>query len=174
MCARDGRQLQSDGGFGLMSEASSARAAQGAGSVLLALCAGQFLMALDSSVMNVSIATVAEDLDTTIAGIQSAIVLYTLVMAMLMITGGKVGAIIGRKRAFVIGLVIYCAGSLRPRCRRPCRGCSSAGRSSKGSGLPSSCRRSWRWSPGTSRPKVGHARTGWSARREQSPLPLGR
>jgi hypothetical protein len=57
-----------------MSEASSARAAQGASAVLLALCAGQFLMALDSSVMNVSIATVAEDLNTTIAGIQSAIV----------------------------------------------------------------------------------------------------
>ena len=87
-------------------------AAAAAGTVLLALAAGQFLMALDSSVMNVSIATVAEDLDTTVTGIQSAIVLYTLVMAMLMITGGKIGSIIGRKRAFVIGLVIYCPGSL--------------------------------------------------------------
>jgi MFS family permease len=95
-----------------MSEESNGRAAQAASAVLLALCAGQFLMALDSSVMNVSIATVAQDLNTTIAGIQSAIVLYTLVMAMLMITGGKIGSIIGRKRAFVIGLVIYCAGSL--------------------------------------------------------------
>ena len=64
-------------------------AAAGAAAVLLALCAGQFLMALDSSVMNVSIATVAADLGTTITGIQSAIVLYTLVMAMLMITGGQ-------------------------------------------------------------------------------------
>ena len=80
--------------------------------MLLTLCAGQFLMALDSSVMNVSIATVADDLDTTVTGIQSAIVLYTLVMAMLMVTGGKIGAIVGRKRAFTIGLVIYCAGSL--------------------------------------------------------------
>ena len=80
--------------------------------VLLTLCAGQFLMALDSSVMNVSIATVAEDLDTTVTGIQTAIVLYTLVMAMLMVTGGKIGSIIGRKRAFMIGLVIYCSGSL--------------------------------------------------------------
>ena len=85
---------------------------QAAGSVLLTLCAAQFLMALDSSVMNVSIATVASDLGTTITGIQTAIVLYTLVMAMLMVTGGKVGSIIGRKRAFVIGCVIYCAGSL--------------------------------------------------------------
>ena len=91
---------------------TSRGAESGAGMVLLTLCAGQFLMALDSSVMNVSIATVAQDLGTTVTGIQSAIVLYTLVMAMLMITGGKIGSIIGRKRAFVIGLVIYCAGSL--------------------------------------------------------------
>ena len=83
-----------------------------AGTVLLTLAAGQFLMALDSSVMNVSIATVADDLDTSITGIQSAIVLYTLVMAMLMVTGGKIGSIIGRKRAFMLGLVIYCSGSL--------------------------------------------------------------
>ncbi len=95
-----------------MSDAKSSTAATGASAVLLTLCAGQFLMALDSSVMNVSIATVAQDLGTTVTGIQSAIVLYTLVMAMLMITGGKIGSIIGRKRAFVIGLVIYCTGSL--------------------------------------------------------------
>jgi len=92
--------------------AAKDRAAQGAGVVLLTLAAGQFLMALDSSVMNVSIATVADDLDTTVTGIQTAIVLYTLVMAMLMVTGGKIGSIIGRKRAFTIGLVIYCSGSL--------------------------------------------------------------
>lgn len=87
-------------------------AAAAAGTVLLALAAGQFLMALDSSVMNVSIATVADDLGTTVTGIQTAIVLYTLVMAMLMVTGGKIGSIIGRKRAFMLGLVIYCSGSL--------------------------------------------------------------
>lgn len=80
--------------------------------VLLALAAYQFLMALDSSVMNVSIATVAEDVDTTVTGVQGAITAYTLVMAMLMIPGGKVGALIGRKRAFMIGCVIYGCGSL--------------------------------------------------------------
>ncbi len=94
------------------SETKSAQAAKAAGVVLLTLCAGQFLMALDTSVMNVAIATVAKDLNTTVTGIQSAIVLYTLIMAMLMVTGGKVGSIIGRKRAFMIGLVIYCSGSL--------------------------------------------------------------
>ncbi|MGQ4383393.1 MFS transporter [Streptomyces sp. SAS_270] len=83
-----------------------------AGLVLLTLAAGQFLMALDSSVMNVSIATVADDVGTTVTGIQGAITAYTLVMAMLMIPGGKVGALIGRKRAFLIGCVIYGCGSL--------------------------------------------------------------
>src|SRR5688572_11300200 len=69
-------------------------------------------MTLDSSVMNVSIAQVAEDVGTTITGIQTAITLYTLVMATLMITGGKIGSIIGRRRAFAIGCVVYGAGSL--------------------------------------------------------------
>src|SRR2546423_6952739 len=69
-------------------------------------------MMLDSSVMNVSMATVAKDLDTTITGIQTAITLYTLVMDAFMITGGKIGQIIGRKRAFAIGCIVYGCGSL--------------------------------------------------------------
>ncbi len=85
---------------------------QGTGLVLLTLASGQFLMTLDSSVMNVAIATVAKDVGTTVTGIQTAITFYTLVMAMLMIPGGKVGSLIGRKRAFSIGCVIYGAGSL--------------------------------------------------------------
>ncbi|MEU9131604.1 MFS transporter [Kitasatospora sp. NPDC048540] len=91
--------------------AGGPKAAGGATLVLATLAAGQFLMALDSSVMNVSIATVAEDVGTTVSGLQGAITAYTLVMAMFMITGGKVGALIGRKRAFTIGCVIYGAGS---------------------------------------------------------------
>src|SRR5687768_4143262 len=66
--------------------------AQTSSSVLVTLAAGQFLMTLDSSVMNVAIATVAEDVGTTVTGIQTAITLYTLVMAMLMVTGGKIGS----------------------------------------------------------------------------------
>ena len=81
------------------------------GIVLLTLAAGQFVMALDTTVMNTAIATVAEDLGTTVTGIQTAITLYTLVMASLMITGGKVGEILGRKRAFSIGCVVYACGS---------------------------------------------------------------
>jgi MFS family permease len=79
--------------------------------VLLTLAMGQFLMTLDTSVMNVSIATVAKDVGTTVTGIQGAITAYTLVMASLMIIGAKIGAIIGRKRAFAIGAVIYGCGS---------------------------------------------------------------
>lgn len=79
--------------------------------MLATLASAQFLMTLDSSVMNVSIATVAKDVGTTVTGIQAAITLYTLVMASLMITGGKVGQILGRKRAFGIGCVIYGCGS---------------------------------------------------------------
>jgi MFS family permease len=87
-------------------------AGQGTGLVLVTLASGQFLMTLDSSVMNVAIATVAKDVGTTVTGIQTAITLYTLVMAMLMIPGGKVGSLIGRRRAFSVGCVIYGAGSL--------------------------------------------------------------
>jgi MFS family permease len=90
---------------------AAAAAASASGVVLLTLASGQFLMTLDSSVMNVSIATVAEDVGTTVTGIQTAITLYTLVMATLMITGGRVGQILGRKRAFAIGCVIYGCGS---------------------------------------------------------------
>src|SRR5262245_35720898 len=67
---------------------------EGAGLVLLTLASGQFLMTLDSSVMNVSIATVAKDVGTTVTGIQTAITLYTLVVAMFMVTGGKRGSIV--------------------------------------------------------------------------------
>jgi MFS family permease len=88
------------------------RAAAAAGMVLLTLASAQFLMTLDSSVMNVSIATVAKDVGTTVTGIQTAITFYTLVMASLMITGGKLGQILGRKRAFAMGCVIYGCGSL--------------------------------------------------------------
>jgi MFS family permease len=92
-------------------ETAPAVRASGATLVLLTLASGQFLMTLDSSVMNVSIATVAKDVGTTVTGIQGAITAYTLVMAALMITGAKVGAMIGRKRAFAIGCVIYGCGS---------------------------------------------------------------
>ncbi len=80
-------------------------------SVLITLAAAQFLMVLDQSVMNVSISQLVEDFDTTVTTIQAVITLYSLTMAALMVTGGKLGDIWGRRRAFRIGLVIYGAGS---------------------------------------------------------------
>ncbi len=78
---------------------------------LVALAIAQFVMVLDQSVMNVSISTLVDDFDTTVTTIQGVITFYCLVMAMFMMTGGKIGDIIGRRRAFVIGLVIYGCGS---------------------------------------------------------------
>ena len=79
---------------------------------LVALGAAQFLSVLDTSVMNVSISQLVEDFDTDVTSIQAVITVYTLVMAAFMITGGKIGDRIGRRRAFGVGLVIYAAGSL--------------------------------------------------------------
>ena len=79
---------------------------------MLILASAQFVMVLDSSVMNVAISQIVEDLDTTIQGVQSAITLYTLVMAAFMLLGAKLGDILGRNRAFAIGLAIYGVGSL--------------------------------------------------------------
>lgn len=79
--------------------------------VLAVLAAAQFLMVLDQAVMNVAISQLVADFDTTVTTIQAVIALYALVMAGLMLTGGKVGDLIGRRRAFAIGLCIYGAGS---------------------------------------------------------------
>ncbi len=78
---------------------------------LVALAIAQFVMVLDQSAMNVSISALVADFDTTVTTIQAVITLYCLVMAMFMLTGGKIGDIIGRRRAFVIGLIIYACGS---------------------------------------------------------------
>jgi len=75
------------------------------------LSAAQFLMVLDQAVMNVAISQLVEDFDTTVTTIQAVIALYALVMAGLMLTGGKLGDIFGRRRVFAVGLVIYAVGS---------------------------------------------------------------
>ena len=79
---------------------------------LVILASAQFVMVLDSSVMNVSISQIVEDLDTTVQGVQGAITAYTLVMAAFMLVGAKLGDIWGRDRAFAIGLAVYGLGSL--------------------------------------------------------------
>lgn len=79
--------------------------------VLAVLSAAQFLMVLDQAVMNVAISQLVEDFDTTVTTIQAVIALYALVMAGLMLIGGKLGDNYGRRRVFAIGLVIYGIGS---------------------------------------------------------------
>ncbi len=76
------------------------------------LAAAQFIMVLDTTVMNVSISQVVEDLNTTVVGLQTAITFYTLVMAAFMLIGGKLGDRWGAKRAYMLGMLIYGTGSL--------------------------------------------------------------
>ncbi|MEU1538785.1 MFS transporter [Actinacidiphila glaucinigra] len=78
---------------------------------LIILGTAQFLMVLDTSVMNVSISQLVKDFDTEVTSIQAVITLYTLVMAALMITGGKLGDMLGRRKVFGIGLIVYATGS---------------------------------------------------------------
>src|SRR5436190_17164830 len=79
-------------------------------SVLLA--AAMFVLVVDTSLMNVSISKVVEDLGTTVSGVQGAIALEALVSAAFILIGSKVGDLIGRKRAFVLGLLGYAIGAL--------------------------------------------------------------
>ncbi|CAM5376844.1 MFS transporter [Streptomyces hirsutus] len=78
---------------------------------LIVLGTAQFLMVLDTSVMNVSISRLVEDFDTEVTAIQAVITLYALVMAAFMIIGGRLGDIFGRRRMFLLGLVVYGVGS---------------------------------------------------------------
>lgn len=81
-------------------------------SVVILLALAQFVMILDSTVMNVSISTIVKDLDTTVALMQTAITFYTLTMASFMLLGGKLGDTLGRKKSLLIGCVIYAFGAL--------------------------------------------------------------
>ena len=78
--------------------------------ILLAMA--MFVLVVDTSLMNVSIAAVVRDLDTTVSGVQSAIALEALVSAAFILIGSKVGDLIGRRRAYVLGLLGYAVGAL--------------------------------------------------------------
>src|SRR5579862_1604115 len=76
------------------------------------LAAAMFVLVVDTSLMNVSISAVVHDLHTTVSGVQSAIALEALVSAAFILIGSKVGDLIGRKRAYVLGLLGYAIGAL--------------------------------------------------------------
>src|SRR5258705_10423823 len=78
--------------------------------ILLAMA--MFVLVVDTSLMNVSISAVVHDLDTTASGVQSAIALEALVSAAFILIGSKIGDLIGRKRAYITGLLRAAAGAL--------------------------------------------------------------
>lgn len=77
----------------------------------LLLAMAMFVLVVDTSLMNVSISAVVRDLDTTVSGVQSAIALEALVSAAFILIGSKIGDLVGRKRAYVLGLLAYATGA---------------------------------------------------------------
>jgi MFS family permease len=78
--------------------------------VLLAMA--MFVFVIDTSLMNVSISAVVRDLDTTVSGVQSAVAIEALVSAAFILIGSKLGDLVGRKRAYMVGLLLYISGAL--------------------------------------------------------------
>jgi EmrB/QacA subfamily drug resistance transporter len=97
-----------------MTETTVAPSVETGGNQLLAglLAMAMFVLVVDTSLMNVSISAVVHDLDTTASGVQSAIALEALVSAAFILIGSKIADLIGRKRAYIIGLLGYAAGAL--------------------------------------------------------------
>src|SRR3982751_5205241 len=109
------RTLRGSGRRAPMTEATgTSPPEQGTGNPRLALllAMAMFVLVVDTSLMNVSISAVVEDLDTTVSGVQSAIALEALVSAAFILISSKIGDLIGRKRAFVLGLLGYATGAL--------------------------------------------------------------
>jgi MFS family permease len=84
----------------------------GPGRLGILLAMAMFVLVVDTSLMNVSISSVVRDLDTTVSGVQSAIALEALVSAAFILIGSKIGDLMGRKRAYVLGLLGYALGAL--------------------------------------------------------------
>jgi MFS family permease len=80
--------------------------------VLLVMGLASFILVLDTSMMNVAISAIVEDLNTTVSGVQAAITIYALVMASFMLLGGKLGDIYGMKKTFIIGMILYGIGTI--------------------------------------------------------------
>jgi EmrB/QacA subfamily drug resistance transporter len=97
-----------------MTETTVAPSVETGGNQLLAvlLAMAMFVLVVDTSLMNVSISAVVHDLDTTASGVQSAIALEALVSAAFILIGSKIADLIGRKRAYILGLLGYAVGAL--------------------------------------------------------------
>src|SRR3954470_20712807 len=109
------RTSQRDGGHGRVppvTESAASQQASGSPRLSLLLAMAMFVLVVDTSLMNVSISAVVDDLDTTVSGVQSAIALEALVSAAFILIGGKTGDLIGRKLAYVLGLLAYAVGAI--------------------------------------------------------------
>jgi EmrB/QacA subfamily drug resistance transporter len=78
----------------------------------LLLAMAMFVFVIDTSLMNVSISAVVGDLDTSVSGVQAAVAIEALVSAAFILIGSKLGDLFGRKRAYVVGLLMYTSGAL--------------------------------------------------------------
>ena len=95
-----------------MADTGASKAGAAARAMILPLALAQFIASYAATNMNVAISAIAKDLGTDVAGVQTAITLFTLTMAALMIPGSKLTDIWGRKRCFVLGLGVYAVGGL--------------------------------------------------------------
>jgi MFS family permease len=96
----------------VMTDTSASRTRAAARAMILPLALGQFICSYAATNMNVAISAIATDVGTTVAGVQTAITLFTLTMAALMIPGSKLSDLWGRKRCFVLGLIVYGVGGV--------------------------------------------------------------
>ena len=105
----------STGGDERMTEAATANEkveAPGNSVLAILLAMAMFVLVVDTSIMNVSISAVVDDLDTDVSAIQAAIALEALVSAAFILIGSKIGDLFGRKRAYILGLLAYAVGAL--------------------------------------------------------------
>jgi len=96
----------------LMSKKSEERTGLAFWAPLIAAALALFIVVVDSTMMNVAVPTIVQDLKTNVTSVQGVISLYSLVMASLMLVGSKIGAINGVKKIFLVGVVIYGVGTL--------------------------------------------------------------
>src|SRR6187455_3299859 len=92
-----------------MPDALSARARWAA---LVVVCFAQFMVVLDATIVNVALPSIQTDLDLSEANLQWIVNAYTLVFGGFLLLGGRLGDLLGRKRLFLVGLVIFTSASL--------------------------------------------------------------
>src|SRR5512145_3358426 len=93
-------------------QTSASKGSSGSSRLAVLLAMAMFVLVVDTSMMNVSISAIVTDVGATVSGVQAAIALEALVSAAFILIGSKVGDLIGRKRAYVLGLLGYAVGAL--------------------------------------------------------------